>query len=129
MNACEDQSEPLGEHIDTLTAIGRGAVLGIVSAADEVLATKQLAERQTQALNKVRELHRPVEYYEYDDTNGVFKTDADGERILMGRVCRECSTDEFLEILGDCEIEDSTRYEGEVAYPCETIRALDEAGA
>lgn len=61
MNACEDQSEPLGESpaIDTLTAIGRGAVLGIPRAADEVLATKQLAERQTDALNAVRELHAP----------------------------------------------------------------------
>ncbi|MFV8232371.1 hypothetical protein [Mycolicibacterium fortuitum] len=54
MNACEDQSEPLGEHIDTLTAIQRGAVVGILSAADEVLATKQLAERQTVALNGIR---------------------------------------------------------------------------
>ncbi|MDG5773923.1 hypothetical protein [Mycolicibacterium fortuitum] len=59
MNACEDQSEPLGEHIDTLTAIQRGAVVGILSAADEVLATKQLAERQTKALNAIRELHEP----------------------------------------------------------------------
>lgn len=42
--------------MSTLDAIGRGAVLGIVSAADEVLATKQLAERQTVALNEVRDL-------------------------------------------------------------------------
>lgn len=59
MNACEDQSEPLGEHIDTFEAIQRGAVVGILSAADEVLATKQLAERQAVALNKVRDLHSP----------------------------------------------------------------------
>lgn len=43
----------------TLGAIERGAVLGILGAADEVLATKQLAERQTKALNAVRTLHRP----------------------------------------------------------------------
>ncbi|WP_135452590.1 hypothetical protein [Mycobacterium sp. DL99] len=60
MNATEDQSEPLGEHVDTLDAIQRGAVLNILSAADEVLATKQLAERQTRALNAVRTLHRPT---------------------------------------------------------------------
>lgn len=114
--------------MDTLAVIEHGAARRFWRGADEVLAVKQLAERQSQALNAIRELHRPVEYYEYD-TNGVFKTDADGERILMGRVCRECSTDEFLEILGDCEIEDSTHYEGEVAYPCATIRAIDEAGA
>ncbi|OHU29058.1 hypothetical protein [Mycobacteroides chelonae] len=46
---------------DTLNAIDRGAVLGILGAADEVLATKQLAERQTHALNAVREIHRPLE--------------------------------------------------------------------
>ena len=62
MNATDDLSEPLGEGpIDTLTAIKRGAVLGILSAADEVLATKQLAERQTQALNEIRELHYAVD--------------------------------------------------------------------
>ncbi|WP_234804792.1 hypothetical protein [Mycobacteroides abscessus] len=42
---------------DTLNAIDRGAVLGILGAADAVLATKQLAERQTAAINAVRELH------------------------------------------------------------------------
>lgn len=59
MNATED-GEPLGESpaIDTLTAIGRGAVLGVLSAADEVLAVKQLTERQTQALNAVRAIHQ-----------------------------------------------------------------------
>ena len=42
--------------MSTLDAIERGAVLGILSAADEVLATKQLTERQTVALNEVRDL-------------------------------------------------------------------------
>lgn len=72
----------------------------------------------------VQELHRPYEYYEYDDTNGVFKTDADGERILLGRVCAECSSDEFLELLGDCAWQDSTLYEGEVEWPCETAKRV-----
>lgn len=49
--------------MSTLDAIGRGAVLGILSAADEVLATKQLAERQTQALAKIRELHTESTYW------------------------------------------------------------------
>lgn len=42
--------------IDTLGAIERGSVLGLLSAADKVLATKQLAERQGQALAEVRAL-------------------------------------------------------------------------
>ncbi|HVX56257.1 MAG TPA: hypothetical protein VHA37_00870 [Candidatus Saccharimonadales bacterium] len=72
----------------------------------------------------IREKHKPVEYYEYDDTNGVFKTDTDGERILMGRVCAECSSQEFLELLGDCELEDCTRYEGERPWPCDTAKLI-----
>ncbi|MFV8173378.1 hypothetical protein [Mycolicibacterium peregrinum] len=58
--------------MSTLDAIGRGAVVGILSAADEVLATKQLAERQARALNAVRELHTESTYwkncYECHDT-------------------------------------------------------------
>ncbi|NOQ62781.1 hypothetical protein [Mycolicibacterium fortuitum] len=59
MNATED-GYPVGEGpIDTLDAIERGAVIGLLSAADKVLATKQLAERQTQALNEILALHQP----------------------------------------------------------------------
>ncbi len=56
MNATEDdQPQPVGEGpIDTLTAIERGAVLGILSAADAIAATGQLAERQARAIEKVR---------------------------------------------------------------------------
>ncbi|MCV7205285.1 hypothetical protein H7J71_25090 [Mycolicibacterium peregrinum] len=43
--------------MDTLGAIQHFGVLGILSAADQVTATLQLAERQGQALNAVRELH------------------------------------------------------------------------
>lgn len=69
MNATEDGDESMGESPDlparydagmttVLDAIDRGAVLGILSAADAVLATKQLAERQTQGINAVRALHQ-----------------------------------------------------------------------
>lgn len=63
MNACEDETEPLGESpdIDTLGAIRRGAVRGILSAADAATATAQLAERQAQALNTIRRRHVPSE--------------------------------------------------------------------
>lgn len=65
MNACDDETEPLGESpdIDTLGAIQRGAVRGILSAADAVLDTKQLAERQTQALSRIRaRAHEALKY-------------------------------------------------------------------
>lgn len=62
MNACEDETEPMGESpaIDTLTAIRIGAASGILSPGDAVKATAQLAERQTQGINKVREIHYTV---------------------------------------------------------------------
>lgn len=57
MNACEDETEPFGESpdIDTLAAINRAAEIGMLSAGDKATATAQLAERQTQALNAVRQ--------------------------------------------------------------------------
>lgn len=118
MNATED-GEPLGESpaIDTLTAIGRGAVLGILSAADEVLAVKQLAERQTKALKEVRSLHRRInlvscaECGENPDDGCVCVGDEPG--MVIRRVCEECGQDE------DEEWTD---------YPCATVRAIDSAG-
>lgn len=49
--------EPMGEvpEIDTLAAIRRGGVLGLLSAADQAAATRQLAERKAQALNEIRD--------------------------------------------------------------------------
>ena len=51
MNATEDGLEPAGESpaIDTLTAIGRGAVAGMLAGAD-----------YAKAITAIRELHRPV---------------------------------------------------------------------
>lgn len=85
---------------DGLKAIDHGAVLGILGAADAVLATKQLAERQEQALNKIQENHRPTRYSNPD--------------APAYECCHACS----------CLA--SPRY---VVHPCETVRAIDEAGA
>ena len=64
MNATDDGVEPLGEGpIDTLTAIGRMAELNMLCPADNVTATEQLAERQGQALDNVRELHTESTYW------------------------------------------------------------------
>lgn len=74
MNATDDGAEPLGESPAVparyeagipaaLAAIERGGVVGILSAADEVLATKQLAERQGPALNEIRERAREALRY------------------------------------------------------------------
>lgn len=59
-----------------MSTIERGGVIGILSAADQVAATVQLAERQGQALNAIRELHRPWEF--------------DG--AVVNNYCRLCAT-------------------------------------
>ncbi|MEZ0366782.1 hypothetical protein ACAG26_24215 [Mycobacterium sp. pUA109] len=53
--------EGIVKDIDTLAAIHRGGVLGILSAADQATAVKQLAERQDAALAEIRELHKRCE--------------------------------------------------------------------
>ncbi|OFB37941.1 hypothetical protein BA059_16725 [Mycolicibacterium sp. (ex Dasyatis americana)] len=119
MNATDD-GDPLGEGpIDTL-AVQRAAELGFLAGADLAQARAQLAERQTQALNKVRELHRPLNMAVCDACDMPLDDD---ERCLCDdgcytygtyRVCEECRPDE----------------DGNpVEYPCPTIRAIDEAGA
>ena len=91
--------------MSTLDVIGRGAVVGILSAADEVLATKQLAERQTQALNAIRRLHQP---------------DSRCSRCAGRQPCwpGPCSPTSVCRTCGPMQ-----------SYPCSTIRAIDEAGA
>lgn len=119
MNATDDGLEPVGEApaIDTLTAIGRGAVAGVLSAADEVLATKQLAERQGQALDAVRELHRRINLVTCEEC-GANPDEVcpcgDAVGITSRPVCEECGQDEDA---------------GWTDYPCATVRAIDEAGA
>lgn len=120
--------------MSTLDAIGRGAVLGIVSAADEVLATKQLAERQTQALNAVRELHAPFRIYgecdctdaEKDDEQTHVEVEDVGRTCnLLYLICRCCCYDGYSQS-EDCACEHD---HGDGKPLCPTIRALDEAGA
>lgn len=86
MNATEDGLEPVGEHIDPFEAIQRGAVNNILSAADEVLATKQLAQRQAFALNKVRQLHRPGRTWPARIHLGLFAT---RQEAVAARVAAE----------------------------------------
>lgn len=126
MNATDQGDEPLGEGpIDTLTAIKRGAVLGMLSAADEVLATKQLAERQGQAINKVREKHRRITIKATSCPEECEVHEDECPEDVDFPVCRECW--ELAEAVNGYFAEEPHKLRL-VEYPCDTIRAIDSAG-
>jgi len=76
------------------------------------------------ALRAVLQRHEAVEVHEYDDTNGVFAVDADDNHIVTHRLCRECTPDHTLELLGDCEWTEDAE---SVYYPCATVVTITEA--
>lgn len=134
MNSTES-GEPLGESppIDTLGAIERGAILGVLHAADHIAATTQLAQRQAHAIEAVRKLHRPYKMYDECDCTDEQKDDEQThvEIDVIGRTCNMLYTICF-ECCGDGygQGESCANYHdhGEGKSICPTIRILDEAG-
>lgn len=76
------------------------------------------------ALDAVLALHVPVAVYSYNDVDGVFDLDEDGELIKLYEVCGTCTPGDTLEALGDCEFTDDDPY---TIYPCPTLNAITEA--
>jgi hypothetical protein len=74
------------------------------------------------ALDAVLALHQPLEVFEYDHINGVWRIDADGEKILMFTLCHACTPASVTESIGDCEYAEDES--GEVIYPCPTVAAM-----
>lgn len=79
-------------------------------------------QAKAEALAPVLALHQPSQIWEYDDMNGVFKLDADGEQIPMHKLCIECTSEDVLEAVGDCEYSEGS-LSGEVRWPCATYTA------
>lgn len=77
------------------------------------------------AVERVKSLHASVKVWQYDDTNGVWVLDADGEKILLSVVCRECSGEAVLQAIEDCEYK-TDWYGDEVFWPCPTVVAINE---
>lgn len=75
----------------------------------------------------IAELHAPVEVWQYDDVNGVFATDENGEKVLLRKFCRECSADDVIEAVEDIEWHDGW-HAGEVDYPCATASLVKATG-
>lgn len=82
--------------------------------------------RLLSAIDAVLALHTPYAVYEYDDMNGVFKVDDAGEQIEMKTLCRECTGDSVIELIGDCEY-DELDYHDETPWPCPTVTAATAA--
>lgn len=85
------------------------------------------SQDQGKALAPIIALHQPSQVYRFDDVNGVFALDADGEKILMHKLCAECTSEDVLEALGDCEYTEGS-LSGEVRWPCATYRAATSEG-
>jgi hypothetical protein len=81
--------------------------------------------RMIAAVDAVLALHQPLEVFEYDHVNGVWRLDADGEKILMFTLCQSCTPASVTEGIGDCEYTEDEG--GEVEYPCPTVAAIENA--
>jgi len=109
---------------DWLAEHGGWALLaGAVAAAAPFIA----AQAKVEALAPILALHQPSQVWEYDDVNGVFKVDADGEQIPMHKLCIECTSEDVLEAVGDCDYTEGS-LSGEVRWPCATYAAATIEG-
>lgn len=79
-------------------------------------------EAAREALAPLRELHHVIEVWQYDDVNGVWAYDDDDERILLERWCSECSSDDAIEAIGNCEWQDGSA--ARTLWPCATARLI-----
>lgn len=91
-----------------------------------VLASTALPLRNAQVA-AVLAVHEELVVYQMEDLETrEFMTDENGEEIVLARVCRECSSEEVVDSIEDCEYQDGIY--GEESYPCATVRAIEEAG-
>ncbi|WP_404285234.1 hypothetical protein [Glutamicibacter arilaitensis] len=78
------------------------------------------------ALEQIQETHDEITIYEWDHDSNVFKLDADGERIVIARLCRECTAKTIIDDIEDASYDASGNYD-DAPFPCET-RKLADAG-
>ena len=77
------------------------------------------------ALEAVLELHKPVDVWEIDPKNGTW-VHRDDERVILTRLCRECTPEFVLEKVEDSEY--TPVFHGvEVEWPCPTVTAITTA--
>lgn len=90
------------------------------NSAEDVPALLAMVRERDAALERVRELHKPCQMFEYDDVKDAFILDEDGNKKVMETVCRGCTPDEVIEDAEDWSYDDSRA----VNWPCPTIAAI-----
>lgn len=117
-NALKGEPEPRTSHSwHDLAEVAKRAV------AQPELAAR--AEQAEQAVARVRELREEYVIYAWDGEVNFPKLDANGQKVVLARLCRACSSEDGMGAAEDGEWDDG--YD-DVDYPCPTIRALDGDG-
>lgn len=73
----------------------------------------------------IKELHKELTVYEWDDENGGFKLTDEGEMIVISRLCSECTPQSILDDVEDAAYDAAGSYD-DVPYPCPTRRLADD---
>lgn len=84
----------------------------------------ELLEKRTAEVKAVLNLHDPVEIYIGSTTEEILAAVNTGSEPIL-TVCRECTPDEVIEQIGDCEWDEDSQT---VTWPCSTVVALKERG-
>lgn len=113
-----DSPENVGKPVYIENA--RAAVSAYLASAEPELAAR--AEQAEQAVQRVRELHEEYVIYAWDGEVNFPKLDANGQKVVLARLCRACSSEDGIGAAEDGEWDDG--YD-DVDYPCPTIHALD----
>lgn len=80
-------------------------------------------QRSLDALVAVLDLHKSIEVWDYDHMNGVWKLNAQGEKVQIATLCAGCLPPDEKQNLEDNEWEPSR---DSVYYPCPTVLAITE---
>lgn len=89
-------------------------------AAFAALARTQLPAF-AESIGQVLDLHAEVCVYELDPNTGRVPED-EADRTIMARLCAECSDEDTISSIEDCEYDESDG--GAVFFPCATVEAL-----
>ncbi|WP_194943761.1 hypothetical protein [Glutamicibacter halophytocola] len=77
------------------------------------------------ALVAIQEQHAELTIYEWDHDSGDFGLNSDGEKIVVARLCLECTPESIKEQIDDAAYDAAGNYD-DVPFPCPTRKLADE---